>query len=246
MRTILPGASWQRCRVHLARNVTSRLGSRHSKPVNAVISTIFAQTTPEAVTACYHQVAESLSGPFPDIAAMLDAAEPDLTAFAAMPCEHWPKIWPNNPIERLDREIKRRADVVQVFPDPSSVPRLVGAVLLEQHEEWQYGERRYLSEPSMRRLLHTPTRPTEPLLLAARKSTKKSTRDPTTKKDLTCPQLWTQRIRGLKINRTCLLAKPPPIPRPGEEHDLGGTSRGRLQHPPATRPLRPTPRPGTG
>ncbi len=171
VKAILPGASWQRCRVHFARNVTSRLGSRHSKPVNAVISTIFAQTTPEAVTACYHQVVESLAGPFPDIAAMLDAAEPDLTAFAVMPAEHWPKIWSNNPIERLNREIKRRADVVQIFPDPSSVTRLVGAVLLEQHEEWQYGERRYLSELSMRRLLHTltdtPTRPTQTLLLAA-------------------------------------------------------------------------------
>ena len=77
------------------------------------------------------------------------------TAFAALPKQHWPKIWSNNPIERLNREVKRRADVVQVFPDRQSVTRLIGAVLLEQHEEWQYGERRYLSETSLRHLTHT-------------------------------------------------------------------------------------------
>ena len=86
---------------------------------------------------------------------MLDKAHPDLTAFAAMPIEHWRKICSNNPIERLNREIKRRADVVQIFPDHGSVTRLIGAILLEQHEEWHYGERRYLSETSMRRLIDT-------------------------------------------------------------------------------------------
>ena len=72
-----------------------------------------------------------------------------------MPTEHWHKIWSNNPIERVNREIKRRTDVVQIFPDRDSVTRLVGAILHEQHEEWQYGERRYLSETSMRRLIDT-------------------------------------------------------------------------------------------
>ncbi len=86
---------------------------------------------------------------------MLDKAHPDLTAFAAMPTEHWRKIWSNNPIERLNREIKRRPDVVQIFPDRGSVTRLIGAILLEQHGEWHYGERRYLSETSMRRLTET-------------------------------------------------------------------------------------------
>jgi transposase-like protein len=86
---------------------------------------------------------------------MLEAAEPDLTGFAALPREHWQKVWSNNPIERLNREIKRRADVVQIFPDRDSVTRLIGAVLQEQHEEWQYGERRYLSDTSMRKLIHT-------------------------------------------------------------------------------------------
>lgn len=153
VKAILPGAGWQRCRVHFARNVTQRLGSAHSKPVNALISTIFAQTTGETVIAQYKQVAESLRASFPDIADLLDAAFADLTAFAAMPREHWQKIWSNNPIERLNREIKRRADVVQIFPNRESVTRLIGAVLQEQHEEWQYGERRYLSEISMRKLI---------------------------------------------------------------------------------------------
>ncbi|WP_315214610.1 IS256 family transposase [Actinomyces dentalis] len=152
VRAILPGAAWQRCRVHFARSITSRLGSARSKPVNALVSTIFAQTSREAVMAQYKHVVDSLKDPFPEIAQMLIDAQPDLTAFAAFPREHWTKIWSNNPIERLNREIKRRADVVQVFPDSESVTRLIGSVLLEQHEEWQYGERRYLSQTSLRHL----------------------------------------------------------------------------------------------
>lgn len=152
---ILPGAGWQRCRVHFARNVTQKLGSRHSKPINALISAVFAQTDPQALVAQYKQVTTALRSSCPDVADMLTAAETDLTAFTGMPVEHWQKIWSNNPIERLNREIKRRADVVQVFPDRASVTRLIGAVLAEQHEEWQYGERRYLSEISMRKLAHT-------------------------------------------------------------------------------------------
>ena len=155
VKAVLPFAGWQRCRVHFARNVTQRLGSANSKPVNALISTIFAQTSREGVTAQYGQVRDALRTSFPQISDMLDAAEPDLTAFAAYPSEHWRKIWSNNPIERLNREIKRRADVVQIFPDKASVTRLIGAILAEQHDEWQYGERRYLSETSMRRLWHT-------------------------------------------------------------------------------------------
>ena len=161
IKAILPGAAWQRCRVHFARNVSRALGTARSKPVNALIGTIFAQTTPEAVIDCYQQVTASLArSGFTEVADMLERAESDLTAFAAMPTEHWRKLWSNNPIERLNREIKRRADVVQIFPDRGSVTRLIGAILLEQHEEWHYGERRYLSEVSMRRLIDTLTKDT--------------------------------------------------------------------------------------
>ena len=97
VRAILPGASWQRCRVHFARNITSRLGSARSKPVNALVSTIFAQTSREAVAAQYKHVIDTLRDPFPEIARMLIDAEPDLTAFAAFPREHWTKIRPQQP-----------------------------------------------------------------------------------------------------------------------------------------------------
>ena len=97
VRAILPGASWQRCRVHFARNITSRLGSARSKPVNALVSTIFAQTSQEAVAAQYKHVIDALRDPFPEIARMLIDAEPDLTAFAAFPREHWTKIRPQQP-----------------------------------------------------------------------------------------------------------------------------------------------------
>ncbi|WP_076463514.1 IS256 family transposase [Actinomyces mediterranea] len=157
VKAILPGAAWQRCRIHFSRNVTQRLGSAHSKPVNALISTIFAQTTHEAVTAQYRAVTDSLTVSFPQIAEMLTDADADLTAFVTLPRDHWQKVWSNNPIERLNREIKRRADVIQIFPDRQSVNRLIGAVLLEQHEKWQYGERRYFSNTSIRKLIHILT-----------------------------------------------------------------------------------------
>ncbi|SER76840.1 Transposase, Mutator family [Propionibacterium cyclohexanicum] len=155
VKAILPGAGWQRCRDHFARTATQKIGSAPSKPVNAPISTTFAQTTSETVLAQYKAVTDSLRSPFPQIAAMLETAEPDRTGFAPSPCEHWQKVWSNNPIERLNREIKRRADVVQIFPDRDSVTRLIAALLQEQHEEWSYGERRYLSDTSTRTLTHT-------------------------------------------------------------------------------------------
>ncbi len=167
VKAVLPGAGWQRCRVHFARNITQTLGSTNSKPVNALISTIFAQTSPETVREAYHQVTASMTTSFPTIAAMLHGAETDLTAFAAFPTEHWKKIWSNNPIERVNTEIKRRADIIQVFPNRDSVTRLIGAVLLEQHEEWQYGQRRYLSNTSMRHLTNQLHQNPEPATLTA-------------------------------------------------------------------------------
>ena len=97
VRAILPGAAWQRCRVHFARSITSRLGSARSKPAGALVSTIFAQTSQEAVAAQYQHVIDALRDAFPEIAQMLKDAEPDLTAFAAFPREHWTKIRPQQP-----------------------------------------------------------------------------------------------------------------------------------------------------
>ena len=128
VKAILPGASWQRCRVHFARNVTSELSSVRSKPTGALISTVFGQTTQEAVTIQYEQVIGSLRSSFPEVVSILTEAESDLIAFAVFPRVHWPT---NNLIKRLGREIKRRADVVPVFLSQDCVTRLIGAVLLE-------------------------------------------------------------------------------------------------------------------
>ena len=133
VRAILPGAAWQRCRVHFARTITSRLGPARPR---ARGRPGLHDLRPDQSGGRHRPVParhRRLEGPIPfRIAQMLIDAEPDLTAFAALPREHWTKIWSNNPIERLNREIKRRADVVQVFPDSESVTRLIGSVLPEQ------------------------------------------------------------------------------------------------------------------
>lgn len=145
----LVGASWQRCRVHLIRTLLSRVRKGHAEMVAATIRTIFVQ--PDQ-TSTHHQlqaVVDTLSPSHPDIADLLQDAETDLCAYAAFPRAHWTKIWSTNPLERLHREIKRRCDVVGIFPDDQSIIRLAGAVLAEQHDEWQITDRRYLSEASM-------------------------------------------------------------------------------------------------
>ena len=133
VRAILPGAAWQRCRVHFARTITSRLGSARSKPVNALVSTIFAQTTPEAVMAQYQHVIDTLRDAFPEIAQMLKDAEPDLTAFAALPREHWTKIRPQQPHRAAWAARPGAAQTSpRVFPDSDSARPLIGSVLPEQ------------------------------------------------------------------------------------------------------------------
>ena len=161
IRTVLLGAAWQRCRVHFMRNVLAKIPKGSGEMVAATIRTIFAQADAEAVRTQLHTVADMLGRQFPQVKDMLLKAADDITAFAAFPVAHWKKIWSTNPLERLNREVKRRADVVQVFPNPPALERLAGAVLAELHDEWQVTDRRYLSETSMAEL-RTSTTPRDP------------------------------------------------------------------------------------
>jgi putative transposase len=123
--------------------------------VAAAIRSIFAQPTGAEVIEQLGKVAAMLAPKFPAVARMLTDAREDLTAFTHFPPAHWTKIWSTNPLERLNKEIKRRTNVVGIFPDDAAVLRLAGAVLIEAHDEWQVAERRYLSEGSMAKLTQT-------------------------------------------------------------------------------------------
>jgi putative transposase len=158
--TVFIGAGWQRCRVHFMRNVLAKVPKANAEMVAAAIRTIFAQPTAEAVNAQFDRIVDTLEVQFPHVAALLVDARYDLLAFSAFPFEHWRKVWSTNPLERLHREIKRRTDVVGVFPNDDAIERLVTAVIVEQHDEWAVAERRYLSETSMARLRQdTPALP---------------------------------------------------------------------------------------
>jgi putative transposase len=149
------GASHQRCRVHFARNLLSLVPRSHTDMVAAVFRTIFAQPNADAVSDTWDQVRDQLAGMFPKIGPLMDDAKCEVLAFTAFPRAHWQKIWSTNPLERINKEIKRRSRVVGIFPNEASVIRLVGAVLADMHDEWQASERRYLSEGSMAKL-YTP------------------------------------------------------------------------------------------
>ena len=141
-------SSWQRCRVHFMRNLHTAVSAKHAPAVTAAVKTIFAHTDPGEVAAQWDRVADTLAGSFPKVATMMSEAKTDVLAFTAFPKAHWQKIWSNNPIERLNKEIKRRADVVEIFPNPAAFLRLATAVVIEAHDEWQV-TRRYLSDVSM-------------------------------------------------------------------------------------------------
>ncbi len=149
---VLLGAAWQRCRVHFLRNVLGRIPRGSAEMVLAAIRTIFAQPDAAAVREQLDEIADKLQPRFPVVAAMLADAREDITAFTAFPASHWRKVWSTNPLERVNREVKRRTDVVGIFPNEAAILRLAGAVLLEIHDEWAIAERRYLSEGSMARL----------------------------------------------------------------------------------------------
>ena len=145
---VLHGASWQRCRVHFLRNALALVPKAARQLVAATIRTVFAQPTAEAARQQWRQVADSFRPRWPRLAALLDEAETDVLAYLAFPAAHWRQIWSTNPLERLHKELKRRTDVIGIFPNAAAVVRLLGALLAEQHDEWQVG-RRYFSRESL-------------------------------------------------------------------------------------------------
>ncbi len=147
--TVMQGAAWQRCRVHFMRNVLAAVPKASGELVASVIRTVFAQPGAKHVIRQLDAVIAMLAKSHPKAAEMLEDAREDITAFRHFPRAHWRQIWSTNPLERLNKEIKRRTDVVGVFPNPAALLRLAGHVLIEQHDEWDAADRRYLSEDSM-------------------------------------------------------------------------------------------------
>ena len=137
----LPGATWQRCRTHYAANLLSVTPKSSWPAVRAMLHSVYDQPDAASVNAQFDKLLDQVTGPLPAVAEHLDAARADLLAFTAFPKEIWRQLWSNNPNERLNKEIRRRTDVVGIFPDRDSVIRLVGAVLAEQHDEWAEGRR---------------------------------------------------------------------------------------------------------
>jgi putative transposase len=142
-------ATWQRCRVHFMRNVLAHAGKNRRHVVSAFIGTAFAQDNAAAAKAQWRQVADQLRPKLPKLAALLDEAEEDVLAYMTFPKEHRPKIHSTNPIERLNGEIKRRTDVVGIFPNEAAIIRLIGAILLEQNDEWAVQRARYMTLESI-------------------------------------------------------------------------------------------------
>ncbi len=143
IRATVPGAAWQRCRTHYAANLMSITPKASWPWVKALLHSIYDQPDAQAVHAQFDRIVDALTDKLPAVADHLETARTDILAFTAFPKEIWRQIWSNNPNERLNREIRRRTDVVGIFPDRPSIIRLVGAVLAEQHDEWAEG-RRYL------------------------------------------------------------------------------------------------------
>ena len=146
------GAAWQRCRVHAMRNLLAAANHRHRPMIAALIRTVFAQPDADTARTQLRAVVDQLEPYAPTVAERLQTMETDLLAYTAFPNGHWSKIWSNNPIERLNRELKRRTDVVGIFPDKASVIRLVGALLVEINDEMIAAERRYIAAASVAEL----------------------------------------------------------------------------------------------
>ena len=154
--TVLTGTTWQRCRVHFMRNLLATVPQGAREAIAAIVRTIFAQPDHASALTQLRKVADGLRARFPRAAALLEEAAEDVLAYRHLPIEHQRQLHSTNPLERLNKEIKRRSNVVGIFPNPAAVIRLVGAILLEQDDEWTVAERRYFSAESMTQLT-TPT-----------------------------------------------------------------------------------------
>ena len=149
-------ATWQRCRVHFMRNALAYVSKPEHQMVAAAIRTVFMQADQAAASQTWRKVADQLRPRIRKLAELMDEAEADVIAFMAFPKSHWPKLHSTNPIERLNKEVKRRADVVGIFPNEDSIKRLVGAILLEQNDEWQL-QHRYMTLETMAGRTDEPT-----------------------------------------------------------------------------------------
>lgn len=149
------GAAHQRCRVHFARNRLAHVPKGQADYVAAAFRMIFAQAKPADIDAAWDRARDEFAARWPKIGPYMDDAKTEVLAFSGFPREHWRKIWSTNPLERVNKEIKRRSRVVGIFPNPAAVIRLVGAVLIDMHDEWIASDRRYLSEGSMAKLYET-------------------------------------------------------------------------------------------
>jgi transposase-like protein len=159
----LTGAAWQRCRTHFMRNLLIRVPKSAQGFVATMVRTIFAQPDAATVHEQHARIVAQLESRFPEAAALLEEAGPDLLAFTGFPKEHWRQLWSNNSLERLNKEIRRRTDVVGIFPDRASIVRLVGAVLAEQNDEWAVA-RRYMSAESIAKALSDPVEEPEEVI----------------------------------------------------------------------------------
>ena len=162
----LPGACWQRCRTHFMRNVLTRVPKSAQGFVATMVRTIFAQPDADTVHEQHARIVDQLQVRFPAAAALLEEAGTDLLAFTGFPKEHWRQLWSNNSLERLNKEIRRRTDVVGIFPNRAAVVRLVGAVLAEQNDEWAVA-RRYMSTESITKALTEPVDEPEEVIAIA-------------------------------------------------------------------------------
>ena len=149
-------ATWQRCRVHFMRNALAHAGKSGRRVVSAFIATAFAQEDAAAGQAQWRRIADQLRPKLPKLAAFMDAAETDVLAYMGFPKDHWSKLHSTNPLERLNGEIKRRTDVVGIFPNEAAIVRLVGAILLEQNDEWAVQRCRYMTLESVAALSDDP------------------------------------------------------------------------------------------